>query len=206
MRTIYLSLFLAISIVFRAASSSSAGLSLPEPVSLDISGAVSFEKYLTTGRSREIEKLLSRMDNLDMAESLKSAALEVNERVTLVVFGWMSCPDCTVVIPYIEKVKRLNPRISTLYFGRNDATRTILRNLAGASGTPAIFTARQDGTLIGPYYHEYPQIARARLESARDNDEKHDIIRDFRNGKYEAELQEELAGMLRDAGRLIAAE
>ncbi|MDR1579047.1 MAG: thioredoxin family protein [Synergistaceae bacterium] len=206
MRIFHLSLLLAISIILCAAVSSSAGLSIPEPASVDISEAMSFEKYLTTGSSGETEKLLNRMDNLDMAESLKSSALEGNERLTLVVFGWMSCPDCEVVIPYIESVRRLNPNISTLYFGRNDATKAVLRNLAGASGTPAVFAARQDGTLLGPYYHEYPQSVRARLNSARDNDEKRDVIRDFRSGKYETELQQELAGMLKDAWRSIAAD
>jgi hypothetical protein len=198
---LYTGFTLALVTVFFAVSAASAGLSLSAPAEFDLSSAMQFERYLATGSTEEIEKLLVRLDSVSLTNELKSSAKGGKAPLTLVVYGWMSCPDCEVVVPYVEAIKRLNPSVSTLYFGRTDESRDLMRKLVGVYRTPTVFAASADGTLLGAYYLEYPISVRERMEAAVGDDAKKAVIKEFRGDKYDLELQKELTELLENAWR-----
>jgi hypothetical protein len=195
-----LRIILLSAITMLTAAAAAASPMLKSAASIDISSALSFEEYLATGSEDEADEIMTRLGIISVNDELRSSAEGVGAPLTLIVFGWMPCPDCEVVVPYVEAIKRLNPAmISTSYFDRTDDVKTLALSLAGVYKIPTIFAARPDGTLLGPYYLEYPQNVRSIVDSEGDDERKQAVIDEFRKNRYDENLMRDLSELIRSA-------
>ena len=166
---------------------------------VDRSRGVDFGTFAATGSAEELERTFSRMNSIALTAEAKSTIMRIEKPLLVVVYGSMSCPDCTIVLPIIEAMSRYNPYIETLYFERDLEGREVLLTRTGLTRIPTVFTAEPDGTLHDGAYVEHPRIVYDLLESSKTEEEKERHIEDFRAGKYDTETQLELAELLAGA-------
>jgi glutaredoxin len=185
-------------IVFSSASSAK---ELSKPASIDLSSALDFVAYAATGSGRQIDELLGKIDALSLSENFISEVREVRGPVTMVVYGDMSCPDCAATVPLVEAIRRTNPEISTLYFTRTDEAERTVKNIAGVYKTPTIFSSDSEGLLGREFLLEFPDSVSKLVDEAHDSDSRRAVIREFRNGKYMADLESDLLRLLGVAHR-----
>jgi thiol-disulfide isomerase/thioredoxin len=182
-------------------SSPSAGHELQKQASIDLSSALDFAAYTATGSGRQIGELLGKIDELSPSEGFISAVREVKSPTVLVVYGNMSCPDCAATVPFVEAIHKVNPLITTLYFTRTDEAERVVKDIAGVYKTPTIFSADAEGSLGREYLLEFPDSVRKLVDEAADADSRREIIREFRDGKYAADLEADLLKLLGAASR-----
>jgi glutaredoxin len=184
-----------------ALPSASSCKELLEPASIDLSSALDFEEYVATGSGRQIDETFRRIDELLLSDEFISAVRAVEGPTTLVVYGDMSCPDCAAAVPFVEAIRRTNPEIVTLYFTRTDEAEITVKNIAGVYKTPTIFAADPGGTLGREFLLEFPDSVRKLVDAASDSDSRRTVIREFRAGKYAADLEADLIKVLRGVRR-----
>jgi glutaredoxin len=179
-----------------ALSSPSLCKELSGPASIDLSSALDFEEYVATGSGRQIDEIFKRIDELALSEHFIAAVRALERPATLVVYGDMSCPDCATAVPFVEAIRRTNPKIATLYFTRTDEAEITVKNIAGVYKTPTIFGADSSGSLGREFLLEFPDSVRKLVDEAGDSDSRRAVIREFRAGKYAADLEVDLIKML----------
>jgi hypothetical protein len=197
-RLLFLLLVLAAAIT-AVGSGPAAGAEISYPVRVDLSSALKFEEYLATGSGRHIGEIFKKIEETSPSEGFLASARVIDAPLTLVVYGSMTCPDCAVAVPYVEAIGRANPGISIRYFPRTAEAVELMRSVAGMYRTPTIFAARPDGVLMREFYLEFPESVRRLTDGAKDDDERRAVIREFRAGKYAADLERDLVGVLRSA-------
>jgi Alkyl hydroperoxide reductase, large subunit len=160
------------------------------------SKGMTFGEFLATGSSENIAAVFSRLDSVELTLPVKSRISQIDRPILLVVYGSMSCPDCTIAVPILESMTRFNPFIEALYFERDLEAREMLFERTGLNRIPTIFVADPDGTLHAGAYIEQPRIVYDLLESSSSEEEKRAHIEAFRAGTYDAEVQDDLAQLL----------
>ena len=166
------------------------------PTQVDRSRGVDFGTFAATGTAEDLERTFSRMNSIALSAETKSKLARIEGPLLVVVYGSMSCPDCTIALPIIEAMSRYNPYIETLYFERDLDGREVLLARTGRTRIPTVFAAEPDGTLSDCAYVEHPRIIYDLLTSSKSDAEKEGHIEDFRAGKYDVETQLELAELL----------
>ena len=163
---------------------------------VDRSRGIDFGTFAAAGSANELERTFSRMNAIALTTEAKSKIARIDRQLLAVVYGSMSCPDCTIAVPIIEAMSRYNPYIEVLYFERDLEGRELLLSRTGLTRIPTVFTAEPDGTLHDGAYVEHPRIVCDLLKSSKSDEERERHIEDFRVGKYDAETQLELAELL----------
>lgn len=171
---------------------------------LDMSAGMNFEAFLATGRASHIEKIFARMKSLALVPEVKSSIMQIDVPLVLFTYGSMSCSDCTIALPVLEAMRRQNPQyITTLYQDRDLAARELLLRHTGRSRIPTVLVLLPDGTLLDGAYVEHPRIVYDLLDSSRSEEEKRSHIEEFRAGKYDEQVQADLADLIFSALRSV---
>lgn len=174
----------------------SASAAIAAPGSIDLSKGFSFERYLMTGKGVHMENIFKRLKEAELSDRLKAALDQIDRPVVFVVYGSITCPDCAIAVPILEKVREASPQVKTIYFERDNKAREFLLETTGRNRIPSIFMTDESGAVMGGHYVEFPRVVYELVEGSKNEDEKNDHIREFRSGKYDADVQSDLAEMI----------
>jgi hypothetical protein len=135
-----------------------------------------FEKLLLT---KEVEDELAKIDTL----------------TNIFVFGEISSPECRVVIPILEKMRRANKNINLYIFPRKGNEKFLSLNTEGGK-IPSVMVedvgnedVLNEGLVL--IFEEFPEMLKMEL-SGKSSDEKQELISSFRNGALNEKVQKEL--------------
>ncbi len=163
---------------------------------IDLQRGISYERYLFGGTGLQIERMFARSKAVRPSEALLSAAQRIDSPVYIVTYGSITCPDCAIAVPYLERLKSANSRIETRYFARDNEAREMLLERTGRNRIPTIFITDRKGSILSGYYVEYPRIVYDLLEKSKTEDERRAHIKDFRAGKYDDDVQSDLTDLI----------
>lgn len=170
---------------------------LASPHKLDLSKGFSFEKYLMSGKGIHMANIFERMKKVELASELSDTLAQLKRPIIFATYGSITCPDCAVAVPILEKMQQTNPLVKTIYFDRDNRAREFLLDYTGRNRIPTIFTTDTNGTVIGDFYVEFPGTVYRLVEGSKDDEERKGHIKEFRSGKYDEDVQSDLAGMIR---------
>jgi len=198
--------YLSVIIIFTAAilfvsgkqSCAQTGIFSEDGSRVDLSEAMTFERYMATGESGHLKAMLERFDEYKVSDFFSDEIREIDEPAVLLMIGMMYCPDCKVVSPFMEAIARINPLVETRYIVRNDTpgAREFMKARTGRTNMPAIFALSPDGTVLDGAYVETPESVTRLLEAAEDDEAKDKIWDDFHGGVYDEEVQRDLIKLL----------
>ena len=168
---------------------------------VDLSQTLSYEEYLNTGTDEERKAADARVRSTEPAAFFKEGARGVNSMLTLFVIGMTSCPDCTVVYPFVEALPKINPLIRTKYILRETpGAREFMTARTDRMNVPSVFVLKPDGTVLEGVYVETPARVTALLESAQTETERRVVWDEFRGGLYDEEVQRDLLLLIEGRG------
>jgi protein-disulfide isomerase len=177
-------------------ASSAFGAAQPPGARIDLSKAITFEKYILTGNSAQLEDSLRRAGSLAPSELFRTSVKKIAAPVTIVAYTDISCPDCTRTIPFVQAMQNINPLVTVRYILRDDETRAFVRAQTGKASTPTIFVTDADGAVAGDVYVEYPAAVQALIDSSKTDEEARGHRLDLRSGKYDDEIQIDLLKLI----------
>ena len=163
---------------------------------IDLRKGGSYERYLFGGTGLQIERMFARSKAVRPSEALLSAAQRIDAPVFIVTYGSITCPDCAIAVPYLERLKTANSRIETRYFARDNEAREMLLERTGRNRIPTIFITDRSGRILSDHYVEYPRIVYDLLEKSKTEDERRTHIDEFRAGKYDDDVQTDLTDLI----------
>lgn len=170
-----------------------------QEVGIDISKGLSFEKYLLTGNSSQMESAIDRASSLGLSPSFGAFVKGIDAPLVLVAYTELWCPDCARTTPFVRAVAQANPLVSAVYFQRDDAAKSFLRSLTGKASVPTIFATDENGVIVGGAYVEYPEEVQALIDASASNEEAARHRGDLRSGRYDAEIENGLRKLIESA-------
>ena len=154
-----------------------------------LKGAIDIEEYMKTLDKHHEEAYLSTT----LSEEAKDTLKDLKEEIIVLAFTEGFCPDCTVSIPFVKRFKEENDKISVSVLPRTGNEAFLEENL-GEARIPTIMVFSKDLAPKGVYL-EFP-------EKLKDNiaivtmDEKKELIKEYRAGKYNNLIEEELLNLI----------
>lgn len=161
---------------------------------IDLSKGLDFQGYLNKNSEDENTKLLEVYNNTKLSKEAEETIKNLKEKVNVVVFSEGYCPDCVVTLPYVKKMQELNDNIKVFYFGRQGNSE-LLEAMTGTARIPTVITFTEDMKPKGAYI-EAPQEVAEKLARAS-SDKQKEIIREYRQGKYNDLIEKELLSIIK---------
>lgn len=154
------------------------------------------KKYLTydeyienaTVEQKMIIDKINKKNNLstDVIEKIKN----IKKSVNLLIFAESYCKDCAVILSFLTKMSEINKNIDIKILPRK-GNEDILKEYSKEQKIPTIINLDNDEKNI---FSEFPSIAKE--EITNNANEKSNIISEFRNGKYNDYVQNEILQIL----------
>lgn len=155
-----------------------------------LNNCLSYEEYIknATIEDREFIDTVDKKNNVsrDIAEKIKS----IKKSVDLLVFAEAYCKDCAVVLSFLSKMEKLNENINIKILPRK-GNENILKEYNKDQRIPTIINLTDNKKSI---FSEFPSIVKK--EILNNISEKNKIISEFRSGKYNDYVQNELSQIL----------
>ena len=113
-----------------------------------------YENYINfndgEGKFEQEEMLKNIVIDLELSNEIKSISSEKN----LLIFAEPFCPDCRILVAFVERVRKLNPNNITVEYLSREGNRAKLNMLSENSRIPSVFL--MDGIKITKILEEYP--------------------------------------------------
>lgn len=147
-------------------------------------------RYMATEEEAEmIEVQAEKFTSIEYrVEDIKKLTNSKN----IVIFMANRCGDAATVIPFINAIANLNKNINLSFFEGKEYEE-FLRQVTGDFRIPTILFLNTDNT-ISDIYLEFPKKVRALIEE--DKDMRAEIVKEFRNKKFNLDIQEEIIDAL----------
>jgi protein-disulfide isomerase len=171
----------------------------PQGARIDLSKGMTFERYLTTGDSSQMENSLERVSSLALSGPFLDFVRGIDTPLVIVAYTDLSCPDCARTIPFVHAISQANPLAEAAYFLRDDSARPFMRAQTGKSSIPTIFVTDKSGLVAGNVYVEYPEKVQALIDAAASNEEAARHRGDLRSGLYDEEIENGLRDLIESA-------
>lgn len=161
---------------------------------IDLSKGLDFQGYLNKNTEEQKTKLLKTYENTKLSKDALKIVKSLKEKVNVVVFSEGYCPDCTVTVPFVEKIQKLNDNIKVFYYSRED-NKDLLEQYTGTARIPTVMTFTENMKPKGAYIEVPKPLAEkaARLSG----DKQKEVIEDYRHGKYNDLIEEELLAIIK---------
>lgn len=151
--------------------------------------------------SIDIEEYMKNLDkhheeaykNTVLSDEAKNKIKALGDEVLVLAFTEGFCPDCTVSIPFVKRLKEENDKISVNVLPRTGNEAFLEENL-GEARIPTIMVFSKDLTPKGVYL-EFPEKLKNNIAIVS-MDEKKSLIKEYREGKYNNLIEEELLNLI----------
>lgn len=150
-----------------------------------LSKGVSFSEYM---KDKEGD-IVSAYNNTHLSSNIKKEIKDLREKRIAMVFSEGYCPDCTVVVPFVKRLQEENSNIE-LYFFKRQGNEEFLECAVGEARIPTILVFDESFEPKGAYI-ELPEKLKEKIQNANIQNKK-EYIKEYRNGKYNDFLEEEL--------------
>lgn len=150
-----------------------------------LSKGISFSEYMN---GKEVD-LGSVYNNTHLSTNIKKKIKDLREKRIAMVFSEGYCPDCTVVVPFVKRLQEENSNIE-LYFFKREGNEEFLESAVGEARIPTILVFDEEFEPKGAYI-ELPEKLKNKIQNA-DMQEKKEYVKEYREGKYNDLLEEEL--------------
>lgn len=151
------------------------------------------EAYLATGTEEDRALYRGFRERIRASEAFRERVLRAGILPDLEVYAELFCPDCAVLVPYLEEVAAWRPEASLRFFPR-EGNEERLCALSGEARIPTV-VARGRGGSRGEVFLERPRVVRELLAAAS-GEERVRIVSAYRNGAFATVLEEELGDLL----------
>lgn len=151
---------------------------------INLEEAIDFETYYELGTISE--KILQDEINItiNLNNKTKDALKILNSKVKILLFAENYCPDCRIMVPFLEKIQMQNSNIAVYIFKRQ-GNEELLKEITGETSIPTALIYDDNMKLKGKYV-EMPKKIKGTLLA----------VPKYRMGKYNDEIEEELLNMV----------
>ncbi len=131
-------------------------------------------------------KIELKKENIEKIKNIKSI-------INVVVFAEIYCSDCRALVPFVEKISRLNERINLNIFPR-EGNEKYLEIHSEASKIPLVLVEdiqKGEDEFVNIFEERLPSV-NEKLEEIESDSEKDELIYKWRTGKFNEELEKYL--------------
>ena len=151
-----------------------------------------FNNYLEFSNSDEDkEKQLKIFNKINFSNDSIEKLISIDHPISLLIFAESYCPDCRAIIPLFEKSSIINNNISIEYLSRENNFETLVR-LNKEAKIPTVFYHNNESLNI--FISEFPNCVKMLMNDNKDSYD--DIKYNFRTGKYNSQIEEEIVNFL----------
>lgn len=161
---------------------------------INLSNGLSFEEYLHKTDGEQRKKQVEAYEKTLLSESVANDVKKVDERVNVVVFSEGFCPDCIVTLPFVKRIEELNSNIKVTIMPRS-GNEELLREFTGEARIPTVMSFTGEMEPKGVYI-ELPQELKEMMIGIGE-DERKKLIQDYRDGKYNSLIENELIKIIK---------
>ena len=152
-----------------------------------------FETYLEQSKLKYGEVQLTAYNSTNLSLVTKESLRNINSTVNVAVFSEGYCPDCIVTLPFIKRMAEENKNIN-LYCFPKTGYELFLEECTGDARIPTIITFDSQMNPKGVYV-EFPKKMLDKMSPLK-IEEKKNLINDYRQGKYNYMIEEDLLEIL----------
>ncbi|KRQ87966.1 hypothetical protein ABG79_00131 [Caloramator mitchellensis] len=163
---------------------------------MDFKKGVKIDEYLNQATEEQKQILTYHQEKIILSSEAVDYIKSVNKPINLVVFSENYCPDCVVTLPFITKICELNSNLDYYIFKR-EGNENLLNEMVGEARIPTILFLNGDFNPLS-FYIEFPERLKSKFIGLNE-DEKKNIINDFRNGRYYSIIEKEIIEHIKSA-------
>lgn len=160
---------------------------------INLSNGLTFEEYLEKSKIKYGDKQLTTYNSTNLSPETRDSLQNLTSTVNVAVFSEGYCPDCIVTLPFIKRMAEENKNVN-LYCFPKSGYEDFLEECTGEARIPTIITFDKEMNPKGAYV-EFPKKLLEEMASLK-LEEKKDLVNDYRQGKYNSIIEEELLGIL----------
>jgi len=160
---------------------------------INLSKGFTFEEYLEQSKLKYGDIQLTAYNSTNLSSNTKDSLQNLSSTVNVAVFSEGYCPDCIVTLPFIKRMAEENNNIN-LYCFPKSGYESFLEECTGETRIPTIITFDKEMNPKGAYV-EFPKELLEKMTSLK-IEEKKNLVNDYRQGKYNSIIEEELLDIL----------
>ena len=160
---------------------------------INLSKGLTFEEYLEKSKLQYGDIQLTAYNSTSLSPNTKESLQNLASTVNVAVFSEGYCPDCIVTLPFIKRMTEESQNIN-LYCFPKSGYENFLEECTGDARIPTIITFDAEMNPKGAYV-EFPKKLLEKMDSLK-IEEKKNVINDYRQGKYNSIIEEDLLGIL----------
>ncbi len=154
---------------------------------MDLTKAQDFIEFINSDLDYK-ERQIKLYEEVNLSIDTKNIIKNSKKEIKIIVFAEIYCPDCRIVMPFLEKINRSNDKIRLFIFPR-EGYEDLMKEYTAKVRIPTIITLDQDNNLIGSYI-EFPKQISTEIENNLERREE--IISNYRSGEYNQIIEEEI--------------
>lgn len=160
---------------------------------IDLNKTMSYEEYLKGYTEEQASKQEKRYEQAVLDEAALKGVNNIKDAANVVVFSEGYCPDCHVVIPFVNKMADLNSNIKVHFMNRT-GNEALLEQMTGEVRIPTVMFFTKDMEPKGVYI-EFPEGLKEKM-AGKAIEEIKAMVSDYRHGKYNELIQSEILNIL----------
>lgn len=160
---------------------------------MDLTKGSTFEQYLEQSKIKYGDIQLTAYNSTNLSSATKESLQTLATPVNVAIFSEGYCPDCIVTLPFIKRMAEENKNIN-LYVFPKTGYESFLEECTGDKRIPTIITFDKEMNPKGAYV-ELPKKLVEKMIPLK-IEEKKALVNDYRQGEYNAIIEEELLEIL----------
>lgn len=160
---------------------------------IDLNKTMNYEQYIKGYTEEQLSKQKKRYEQAVLSEAAVNKVKNIKDASNVVVFSEGFCPDCHVVIPFINKMADLNDNIK-VHFMYRTGNEELLEQMIGEKRIPTVMFFRGDMEPKGVYV-EFPEELKEKM-TGKTMEEVKALVSDYRHGEYNDLIEGEILNIL----------
>ena len=160
---------------------------------INLLNGTTFEQYLENSKLKYGDVQLTAYNSTNLSLGTKNSLQNLTSTVNIAVFSEGFCPDCIVTLPFLKSMAEENKNIN-LYCFPKTGYESFLEEFTGDARIPTVITFDGEMNPKGAYV-EFPKKLLEKMISLK-IEEKKNLVNDYREGKYNSLIEEELLDIL----------